>query len=432
MRTSGPRGSALVVESQSALPLVWFQVAIHGGSAGDPPGIEGFTHHMARLARRGAGARDRRAIDEELDRLGASLDLSAQRDAMVLSGLCLRRNLDQVIAIAADILARPRMDEDEHQRLLRESKTGLDDLRDDDAHLVARFFSRYCVPGHPYARSVGGTERSLDAIDLGDIRAAYRRSVVPGNLIIGVAGSVTEREAEDVAARLVAALPDRPSPPLPRLDGFVVPEGRRLLIVDKPERSQSQILVGHQGPRYGSDESLALIVVETVFGGMFTSRLMQEIRVKRGWSYGAGCHLSDSRGAHWFRIHLAPPAEVTPEALDLTLSMFEEISRDGITAAELAFARDYLAGHLPFRLATARRRLRLAVQGQIFGLPHDFMATLPERLARITLAEAHEAARRWLQPDHALSVIVATADEMQPRLSGVAPDHTEVVAYDSY
>jgi zinc protease len=430
MIETGPRGSRLVVESTDAVPLTWFQVAIRGGSAGDPEGGDGFTYHMATLARRGAGARTRAQLDEELDLLGTSLTMSVDRDAVKLSGLCLDRNLDRLVDMAADVLARPRMDLEEHQRLLRESRMALDEVRDDDSHLVSRFFNRHCVPGHPYGRSILGTETTLERIERDAVQAAYRRSVVPGNLVIGFAGNLSPDRAAALAERLVADLPGDPPPPLPALDNPPLPAGRRILVVDKPERTQSQILVGHLGPRYGTRDALALIVVETVFGGTFTSRLMQEIRVKRGWSYGAGCALHRSRGAHWFRIHLAPSAEVTPEALTLTHALLADLARDGITDEELAFARQYMTGSLPFRLATARQRVRIAVQNELFDLPADYVHTLPAALATITREEANAAARAWLHPDDTLSVVVATAEPMVPRLAALGPDALAVLPYD--
>jgi zinc protease len=431
MIEDGPRGCRLIVEASDDVPLVWLQIAIRGGSAGDAPEREGFAHHMTALARRGAGARDRAALDDVLDALGASLSVSADRDAGRMSALCLARNLDQVVDLASDILARPRMAPEEHEKLLRETRMSLDEIRDDDSELVARFFNRHCVPGHPYGRTLMGTEASLGRIALDDVRAAYRRAVVPENLIIGVAGAVSPAQAHDIAGRLVADLPAQPAPALPALDSPPTPRGRRILVVDKPERTQSQLMLGHLGPRYGTREAMAMIAIETAFGGTFTSRLMQEIRVQRGWSYGASAHLHRSRGPHWFRMHLAPSAEVTPDALALTWSLFEDVAANGITADELDFARTYLSGNLPFRLATARQRMRVAVQNELFGLPADYAHTLPGELARLGHEEVHQVARTWLHPDACLAVVVASADTMLPRLETLRHDSIQVVPYDA-
>lgn len=430
MIETGPRGCRLLVDSSEDIPLVWFQVAIRGGSAGDPAALEGFTYHLAELSRRGAGELDRHALDEELDGLGASLSMSADRDAARLVGLCLTRHIDRVVELAADVLARPRLDMVEHEKLVRETLMHLDEVRDDDHHLAARFFNRNCVPGHPYGRPVLGTESSLQRLEVADIRNAHARLVVPKNLVIGFAGAITPERAHALAERLVADLPEREAPPLPVVDSPPLPRGRRIVVVDKPERLQSQIFLGHLGPRYGTEEATALTPVEAVFGGTFTSRLMQEIRVKRGWSYGAGCSLYRSRAAHWFRISLAPSAETTPDALTLTWAMFEDLARDGITADELHFAQTHLGGNLAFQLATPRQRVRLAIEGELFGLPEGFARALPERIAKLTLDEVNHAARSLLTPDDCLATVVATADSMVARLSVLHCDDLRVQPYD--
>jgi zinc protease len=431
MSETGPRGCRLIVDASDDIPLVWFQVAIRGGSAGDVPGHEGFTYHLFTLARRGAGELDRAALDEELDVLGASLTVSLERDSVRISALCLARNLDRVVELTADILARPRLEPLEHEKLLRETRMTLDEIRDDDSQLVARFFNQYCVPDHPYGRAVMGNETSLARIDLDEIRAAHQRLVVPENLIIGIAGAVTPARAQALAERLVANLPGHPAPPLPSVTSPPEPRGRRILVVDKPERTQSQLMLGHLGPRYGTPEALAMIAIETAFGGTFSSRLMQEIRVQRGWSYGANASLQRSRGAHWFRMQLAPSAEVTPDALALTWSLFEDVARNGITDEELAFSKTYLGGSLPFHLATARQRVRMAVQDELFGLPDDYARTLPAELAKLSHDQVVQAARAWLHPDHSLAVVVATAETMVPRLEALPHASLEVMGYDT-
>ncbi len=423
---TGPRQSRLIIDSQDDLPLCWFQVLICGGSAGDPPEIDGFSHHMITLARRGAGERDRAAMDRALDLLGASVSVSASRDYALISALCLERNLDAVIALVADMLARPKMDETEHHKLLRETLAVLDDLRDDDAQIAARLFNRHCVPGHPYARSVLGTAASIDRIDVEQVRARYRSLVVPENVIIGFAGAVTDERARTLAARLVADLPVTPAPPLPGAGDGSRPAGRRIVIADKPERSQSQILIGHLGPRYGTPEARDLIAVETAFGGTFSSRLMQEIRVKRGWSYGAGCSLYRSRLAHWFRMHAATAEETTPDTIALMLSMFEDLAHSGISEEEFAFAQTYLSGSLPFQMATPSQRMRIASQYQAFGLPPNYMEELPRVVAALTHDGACAAARNYLHPRDTLLVVVATADTMVPRIEALAGSETSV------
>src|SRR2546423_606659 len=142
----------VIVEPSHDTPLAWFEIAIRGGAAADPRGIEGLHRHAALLARRGAGDRDRAALDATLDALGAALDISVSRDAVTLSGLSLSRHLDALLDVTGDVLAAPRFDDDEHARLLRETPQVLDEIRDDDGALATRWFDYSCCPGHAYGR----------------------------------------------------------------------------------------------------------------------------------------------------------------------------------------------------------------------------------------------------------------------------------------
>lgn len=413
-------------------PLCWFSAATRVGAALDPIGREGTTRHVAELARRGAGGLDRAALDSAIDRLGASIDVEVDRDWLSVSGTCLERHLDRTVELAASVLAAPNLEVAEHEMLLRESRHELDDVRDDDASLVDRHYHRVCAPGHPYARTALGTDESLARIELAPLGDFHRSLWAPEHMVIGVAGPLEPARAEAVEERLMAAVAGRVGATPPSLEVPPFPSGRRLVLVDKPRRTQCQLLLGHLAPTYGPGDYVALMPVETAFGGLFTSRLMQEIRVARGWSYGAGCRMSRARAPHWFRMWMAPTADVAADALALTLSLYEDLAAGGLRPDELELALHNLTGALPFASATARQRMRLALRHALFGLPPDFTSQLPELLSGLTLDEVRAASDRWLRPHDLCIVMVASADEMVPRLEKVGVPPTEIVAYDSY
>jgi zinc protease len=425
----------VIVEASPDTPLVWFDIAIRGGASADPVGIEGLHRHAALLARRGAGTRDRAALDETLDSLGAAIDIAVSRDAVTLSGLSLSRHLDAVIDLCADILADPRLSDEEHQRLLRETPQVLDEIRDDDSALATRWFDWVCSPGHPYGRTSLGTEQSLERIDRTAATELWKREVVANNLVIGVAGDIDDSAANRLAQRLVERIPPgRRATTLVEETGdeSLVKRGRRLILVDKPDRTQAQIRIGHLALRYGHPDTAALAVAEAVFGGMFSSRLMQEIRVKRGWSYGAGCALRRSRLPHWFEIWTAAAIDVAGSAVGLTLDLLADYAAQGPTDDEVDFARSYLVGAMPFHVATARQRMQLAVRDAVFELPAGYTAHLPEALAQLTAADVRAACQRHLRPGDAVTVAVTTAAQAQRGLSTSDAGPMTVVDHDEY
>ena len=428
----GPRGSQLFVQSATDAPLVWFDLAIRGGAATDPVGTEGLHRHAALLARRGAGDRRRAEFDETLDSLGASIDINVSRDAIALSGLVLTRHIDKVIELTADLLAAPRFDDDEHERLQRETPQVLDEVRDDDSALATRWFDWKVHPGHPYARTSLGTEASLARITRDDAAAAWRREVVPRNIVLGFSGDVTEQNAADWSQRIVERLPDHEPPPLPSLLPPAIPVERRTLLVDKPDRSQAQLRFGHLSMRWGDADTAAMLIVETAFGGMFSSRLMQEIRVKRSWSYGAGCSLRRSRGAHWFEVWMATGIDATADAVALTQDMIVDLHENGLTEDEVTFAKSYLLGAMPFHTATARQRCQLSVRDAAYDLAPNFTAGMPTRLADVSAADVKAACNRWLDPSRLVTVAVTTASTTRAGFERTNRGPIEIVRHDEY
>jgi zinc protease len=419
-------------EPAVATPLCCFTAAIRVGATLDPIGQEGMTRHVAELARRGAGGLDRAALDDAIDRVGAAVEVEVDRDSLALTATCLERHLDRTLALAASVLADPILSQHEHEVLLRETLHELDDVRDDDSSLADRHFHRACAPGHPYARTVLGTEESLARIERGPLADYHRSLWAADRMVVGVSGPMTPARADEVAAALAAAAAGRTPAAAPTFAVPPFPPGRRLILVDKPKRTQCQILLGHLAPTYGPGDYVALMPLETAFGGLFSSRLMQEIRVARGWSYGAGCRMIKGRAPHWFRIWMSPSADVAVDALVLVLSLYEKLAEGGLREEEFQLAVHHLTGALPFARATPRQRMRLALRHELFGLPVEFPAQLPELLAGLTLDEVHRAADRWLRPQDVCIVMVASADEMAPRLERAGIPPSETVAYDAY
>jgi zinc protease len=423
----------ILIEESHAIPICHVVVMVRSGASVDPEGHEGLVRHAAELMRRGAGGRSRTELDATLDELGASIDVVVGADSAGFMASGLSRHLPRLVELLVDVLARPRFDEDEHERLRRESLATLDDVRDDDSSLCGRYWDRSAYGGHPYGRTTLGTQASLAALTLDDARAWWKTRLLASHVLIGFAGDVTRARAEALAEQIVGALPgglapDEPARPL------TVPAlpGRRTILVDKPERTQSQILVGHTAPPRAHADWLALSVGAAVFGGTFTSRLMSEVRVKRGWSYGASCRLGRGRHGAAFRMRVFPSNELTASTLTLVLELFEQIVAEGVTAAEVEFALGYLSGSWPFELVTPSDRLGKQLDTILLGLEPGTYARHLKLLAAISADQVNEAIRRWWKPADAVIALTATADDMLPRLQGLPLGELQVVAYDSY
>jgi zinc protease len=430
----GPSGSRLLIEENHDLPIVRFSVSLRTGGADDPPELDGLTNFSTELMARGAAGKSRSTIDAAFDRLGATLQIQTQYDGVHFEFTALKDNLDAAVALLADILLRPDFPKDEADKLLRETAAQLDELRDDDSLLARRFLSRRLFGDHPYGRTLTGTVATMKKLDVTAARAWHGRALRGPGVVIGVAGDIEPDAARALVERHLAALPAGDPTAFGRPHPFPAVRARtRLTIVDKPERTQSQLLFAHVAPNWNDADFDALQVAVHAFGGMFSSPLMDEVRAKRGLSYGASAMLGKGRGPRSLMMVVAPSLEQTAETVALVRKLFEDFAKNGLADDKIEFGRANLAESFAFSLATPEERLDLRITAELAGLPPDYVDRFVARVGAVTPAQARAAVARQLRPADLEIVIVATAKELRPRLEAAGLLHdvaVEVVAYD--
>ncbi len=427
--------SVLLVEENHDLPLVRAQLTLRTGAADDPLDSDGLTNFATELMGRGAAGKTRTELDLAFDALGASLETVTDADGVTFEVTVLKTKLEDALALMADVILRPDFPEEEAARLTREIRSQLDELRDEDGHLARRFFNRALYGTHPYGRTVIGTARTLESLSVSDARGWHKQWVKSGQAIFGFAGDLAKPEAEAALERHFSSLPSSSRAPLVRYPDPPTRQGMRLTLVDKPDRTQSQILLGQPAPQWGTPEFYALQVATCAYGGTFTARLMNEVRSKRGLSYGASARVAQGRGRRALVVHVFPSLEQTAETLELVLGLHADWVKSGITADELEFSRGYLASSFAFGIATPEDRLELRTGLELDGLPHDYAQTFPSKIRAVTLEETRRVMHDYLTASDLEVCVVSTVDELQPKLdaAGLLSRFTvERVAHDSY
>ena len=238
-------------------------------------------------------------------------------------------------------------------------------------------------------------------------------------------GSRGAHEGKALAERLLAGLPEGAAVPDPA-GPPESPKGRRLVIVDKPDRTQCQMIVGGLGTHPRDEDHVPLFVANTVFGGTFTSRLMQEIRVKRGWSYGASSRAGFDKQRDAFAMSAAPAATDAAGCLALMMELLVAWRKEGITEAELDFAKKYIVRSHAFEIDTARKRVHQKLERALYDLPEDYHATFLDKVQKVDLAAANEAVRHRVSEDDVVMGVVGTAAEVAESLSKAVPNLAKV------
>lgn len=396
----------LHVEPDTSIPLVDIDVILRGGSIHDPVGREGLARLHARLLRRGTvrkklasghaiAARTADEIEEAIERLGASLSAEVTPSAVRFHASVIRRNVEPLFEILASLFTAPAFREDDLAFVRRETQAELLAQLDNDRWLASRALRHAVLGAHPYGRSVTGTERSLEAITRRDIRAHHATRLRAGNLLVGFSGDITAAQARGlVEAHLAdvpagASLDEAPPDPAP-------PRGLRIVLIDKPDRTQTQLFLGTTGVRVAEPAYYPLLLANTVFGGTFSARLVREVRSERGWSYSASSRLYADRARDLWVAYTHPSVTDARDCLALELDLFAQFVQGGVRKAEVAFAKAYLTGSHAFDRDTAAKRLEPRLDASLYGVPSSFFGRYLEHIAAVDAASASHAVRQRL------------------------------------
>lgn len=407
-----------VLVSDSGLPLVHLTLYFPGGPAHDPPGKEGLCTLTNRALIRGSVRRARAEIEEAIEALGTELLTSTQVFAVGLGGSVLSRHLPAFLEHLGEIVTAPAFDDEEVAKTRREMEAQLRSALDDDAMLGRRWLRQVVYHGTRFAHGSLGDRLTLPTLTAEDVRAHYARMYNRENLVVGASGDVDADTLARCLAPIRAGLPAgapvgwTQTPPTPLPD-------RTVWLIDKTDRTQSQILIGQPTVPADHPDVLALHVATTAFGGTFTSRLMQEVRVKRGLSYGAHAQLASERVAGMYLLTAAPELDETATTVALLIEEYRRFVEDGLTDAEIDFARDHLSHAFAFAVETPTLRAVQRVRAHLLGCPPDHVDTYRARLAALSCDAVRATVRRHLDPARLAIVVVSTAAAVRDALQAL-------------
>ncbi len=400
-------GAKVFVESAHAVPLVHLTISFCTGAFHDPPGKDGTARMMLRLLRRGADGLGAQEIERTIDTLGGELSVEASASTLTLGGSVIKRNVAPFIALVMGIVGKPTFATEDLERLRRESTAELLEARDNDRHLASVAFRRALFGEHPFGRGSSGRITSIQQITADDIRAAYDMHFRQGNVVFGFAGDIDEASAKKHAEDIASALRTGAGP-----HGHIAEPapitGRTLVFVDKPERTQTQVLIGGLGTHPKDPDHVALAAATAVFGGTFTSRLMREVRSKRGWSYGASARIAIERARHAFQLWTFPAQEDAAACIELELGLLESFVADGITERETSFIKRYLTRSHAFDVDTAQKRLHQALDVALLDLPADYHTAYLAHVAAVTRESANAAVMARFTAENLVITVVGT------------------------
>jgi zinc protease len=422
-------GLEVVAIPRKVAPIISMSVMVRSGADGDPPEREGLSSSTADMLDEGAGTRTAIEIAQVLEQMGADLYVGAGRDGSQMTLQVPSRELTGALAVAADVLMRPRLTPEDWSRVQHDRLTGLAQRRD-QPEAVANIVSDRTLfgDGHPYGYPVDGLERSVAATTVDEIRALHDRTWRPNNATIVASGDfdppalIAELERVFGAWQPRPIDEPRPTPPFPALP--------RLIMIDRPGAPQSVIRLISPGEARLSPDRPALGMLNAILGGSFTSRLNFNLREQKGYTYGAGSSFGFYRRAGSFTARAAVFTEVTAPAVTEFLRELAAIREAPVTPLELTKARATLLGRVAEGLSTSGGIAAQYAELRLYGLPLDEPARFVTALAKTGADDLQRLALKHIDPDRMAIVIVGDRAAIEPSLRAIGLPEPIVVDAD--
>lgn len=418
-------GMRVCVAEMHEVPMVSFMLFLPAGSVFDPVGYEGLANFTALLLDKGAGDMSAEDISDKVASVGGELSVNAERDYTLVMGDFLSGDISMAIKLAATIVKDPTFFAGEIEKLREIILANIESEVERPYSLANREFRNFLLQDHPYGHPVNGYISSVKKIERDDIVDFYRKQYLPGGSVLAVAGDI---EGEDVLERVREEFGDWEG-------GMGIPaitegidtlrmkeyegETRKILVINKPGITQSQIRIGNIAVGRKTPYYFPLLLANTILGGGFTSRLMDEIRVKRGLSYGAGSYLNQYGFGGYFGIYTFTKNNTLGETVDVALEQINKMRNTPVSEEELEKAAKYLSGLFPFDVETSVDVAGWLARIRFYHLNGDFVENYRDKVTGVSSESVRHVARKFFHWKDCRILILTDYKETRDKLKGL-------------
>jgi predicted Zn-dependent peptidase len=420
-----PNGVVVYLMPKPGVPLVNFHVVIKGGVESEPAGLAGISSVTAQLLRKGTARRTADQFSAELDGLGGEFAAGGTDQAVIANAEFLKKDFTRGLDLTADALLHASFPETEVKKILAQRIDAARSQKDNPQAAIAQYFRAfYYGPQHPYGRPAD--EASLKNIDRDKIVGYARRMYTGKNMIVIVGGDFDTTTAQAEVAKVFGEAPAGTAYQWAS-EVKVNAGASRLLLIDKPDATQTYFRIAQPGISRTDPERTTLQLINTLFGGRFTSMLNDALRVNSGLTYGASSILDLQRQQGAITISTYTRTETTEKAMDLALDVMKGMAAKGITAEQLSSVKAYVKGTYPRQaLETSDQLANVLGDIEIFGLNRGEVDDLFSRIDAVTLDQANAAIKKHFRSDNLTFVVLGNASKIRESMKKYATSIKEV------
>ena len=410
-------GLKVYLAERSSVPLVNFNLMVDAGYAADQQGVLGTASLAMNMMDEGTKTRTALQISDALQRLGAQLGTGSNVDMSNVSLSTLKENMDSSLAVFADVVLNPSFPQSDFDRLMKLQLAQIQREKVTPVQMALRVFPLLVYgSGHAYGMPLtgSGTEESVSRLKRDDLVAFHRTWFKPNNASLIVVGATTLAEVTPKLERLFGGW--RPGDVPKKNIGQVAQQPKSAVyLIDRPGSEQSIIFAGHVAPAKRNPREIALLTMNDILGGSFTSRVNMNLREDKHWSYGAFSLLFDARGQRPFIVFAPVQTDKTKESLSEVANELKAIAHTRpVTPDELAKAQANLTLSLPGQWETIGAVGASVEEIVRFDLPHDYYSTFASKVRELQVADLNTAASETIQPDKLVWVVVGDRAKIEP------------------
>ncbi|MCK4223973.1 MAG: insulinase family protein [candidate division Zixibacteria bacterium] len=415
-KTTLDNGLKVIIIEHHELPVVAFRLVLKSGSAYDPSGKTGLANLTAGLLRKGTKTRSATQIAEEIDFVGGDLGAGSGLDATYATCQVLTKHFNVGLDLLSDIILNPTFKEDEIERLAKQTLAGIKQQKDDPGSVAEEKFREFVFGDHPYGQPSEGTEESIVNLTRDDIVSFHKKYYVPSNAILAVVGDVKSKEAiKKVKAKFSKWRGAEVAPP-----NYVEPppiKGHQILLVDKPDLTQTYIKVGHFGIERKNSDYFAVRVMNYILGGGgFSSRMMAEIRAKRGLTYGIRCNFDSYKLKGAYEVSTFTRNDSTAAAISAIIDQIKRIRAEEVSDKELEDTKSFYNGYFPLQFETPSQIATQILNVELYDLGDDYIKNFRKNIKAVTKKDVLRVAKKYLDPDNLKLVVVSKAEDVKSSL----------------
>jgi zinc protease len=411
-----PNGMVIFLQEDRELPLIRGSATIRGGSRDVPAAKAGLTGIYSQAWRTGGTpTRTGDELDQFLESRAAFVETGASTDSSSVTLNVLKQDFDTVFPIWLDLLRNPAFRQDKIDLAKTQANTGISRRNDEPGGILARESTKLGYgPDSPYARQP--EYATIAAITREDLIDFHKRTVHPNNIILSFIGDFDAAQLEKKLRSTFSSWPRGPQVAKP--DPAVRAAKPGVYFVAKDDVTQANIAMVHAGTERNNPDYHALQVMNEIFSGGFSGRLMQTLRSQKGLTYGVG----GSVGAPWdypglFRMQMATKSETTLESIDALRAEVRRLVNDPVTEAELSLAKESILNAYVFTMDTREKALSQRVLLEFYGFPADYFTKYPSMIQQVTADDVQRVAKKYVHPDQLAVLVVGKESAFEKPLS---------------